>query len=153
MFVALTLILLLPLKFLIPTSHLARPMSLAIRSAQSSDLEALTEIGIAAFPLEPQWPYRYPYREEYPEDHYNFTKIRYSEWLSAASTPVCEIMVVEAPSIEDPKVKRVVSLSIWRLPLQFEDLEDTHKCSLILDSEANRTVAPANPLYLHTRNQ
>jgi hypothetical protein len=104
-------------------------MSLTIRPAKSSDVDALTQIGIAAFPLEPQWPYRYPYRHQYPEDHIKYTRNRYTEWLSAAATPTCEVVVAEAPSLEDPEVRKVVSLSIWRLPTQYADPEKCHKCS------------------------
>lgn len=104
-------------------------MNITVRFAQASDIEALTQIGIAAFPFEPQWPYRYPHRKQYPEEHYKHTKIRYTEWLAAATAKQCMIMVAEAPSIEDLAVRKVVALSIWRLPPQFEDRDDNHKCA------------------------
>src|SRR3954452_13696313 len=91
-------------------------MGLQIRPALASDLDALTWIGLAAFPFEPQWPYRYPFAADFPEDHEKFTWIRYSEWLDAASTPDCIIMVAESPSLEDQNVTKVVGLSIWRIP-------------------------------------
>jgi len=108
----------------------ANSMNLTIRPSEPSDLDAITAIGVAAFPYEPQWPYRYPYRAQYPEDHQIFTRQRYSEWFAAAETPDCVIMVAEAPSNEDPQVRKVVALSIWRMPTQIDDHEDTHKCPL-----------------------
>jgi hypothetical protein len=133
--VSLSLLLILSHLFLVVKSNFkstispSMAMSLTIRPAKSSDVDALTQIGIAAFPLEPQWPYRYPYRHQYPEDHIKHTRNRYTEWLSAAATPTCEVVVAEAPSLEDPEVRKVVSLSIWRLPTQYTDTEDCHKCS------------------------
>jgi hypothetical protein len=90
-------------------------MTLHIRPVRPSDLDALTEIGIAAFPFEPQWLYRYPYRAQYPEDHHTYSRIRYSEWLAAANTSECIIMIAESPSIENLEIYKPVALSIWRV--------------------------------------
>jgi hypothetical protein len=90
--------------------------NITIRQATDSDLEALTWIGIAAFPHEPQWPYRYPYATQFPDDHLRFTRSRYSEWLEAARSGHCVIMVGEVRNIENECQPRVVSLSIWRVP-------------------------------------
>ena len=99
-------------------------MDLTLRPAKYSDLEAMTQIAIAAFPHEPQWIYRYPYRREYPEDHYIYTRTRYLEWLSAAVTPACSIMVAEMRTDKDPKAAEVVAFSIWRLPGHSQDGDD-----------------------------
>jgi hypothetical protein len=90
--------------------------SVTIRKATDSDLDALTWIGLSAFPHEPQWPYRYPHAAQFPKDHLKFTRLRYSEWIEAMNAGDCVIMVAEAPSIEDESQSRVVSLSIWRVP-------------------------------------
>jgi hypothetical protein len=92
------------------------PKELSLRSAKVTDLDALTLIGLAAFPLEPQWPYRYPYATEFPEDHTKFTRLRYREWLQEASTPDCTIVVVGRPSLKDANTMKVVDFSIWRMP-------------------------------------
>jgi hypothetical protein len=102
--------------------------SLKIRPALASDLDALVWIGLAVFPFEPQWPYRYPFAAEFPEDHKKFTLIRYSEWLDAASTPECIIMVAESPSLEDQNITKVVGLSIWRIPRRGPNGESNDKC-------------------------
>jgi len=103
-------------------------MNLKIRPALASDLDALTWIGLAAIPFEPQWPYRYPFAAEFPEDHNKFTRIRYSEWLEAASTPECIIMVAESPSLQDKNITKVVGLSIWRIPRRGSNGESNNKC-------------------------
>jgi len=122
------------------------PMGLKIRPALASDLDALTWIGLAAFPFEPQWPYRYPFAAEFPEDHKKFTWIRYSEWLDAASTPECIIMVAESPSLEDQNITKVVGLSIWRIPRRGHKGGSNDKClnpylyHLIFTSSQGRKV-------------
>jgi len=120
-------------------------MNLKIRPALASDLDALTWIGLAAFPFEPQWPYRYPFAADFPEDHKKFTWIRYSEWLDAASTPECIIMVAESPSLEDQNVTKVVGLSIWRIPRRGPKGESNDK---LKPPEANPLRRDANPLHV-----
>ena len=87
-----------------------------IRRAVAADVDALTWIAIHAFPHDPQWIYRYPHAQEYPEDHQKYTKLRYREWLAANDGPHCIIMVAECPILEDPRVNKVAALSIWRIP-------------------------------------
>jgi GNAT superfamily N-acetyltransferase len=90
-------------------------MSITIRSIEpgDADLDALVDVVIQAFPHDPQWPYRYAYREEYPEDHYKYTRIYYAEYLDMTFAGQNTIMLAEAPSIEDPSVKKVIAMSIW----------------------------------------
>ncbi|KAF2102646.1 acyl-CoA N-acyltransferase, partial [Rhizodiscina lignyota] len=89
---------------------------ITIRPARLEDLDHLTYIGIHAFPLEPQWGYRYPFSKSFSEDHWKYTRERYREWLEAARMPQCEIMVAENTDPHDPTITKVVGLSIWRLP-------------------------------------
>ena len=104
-------------------------MNITLRPAKHTDIEAITQIGIAAFPFEPQWNYRYPHRTFFPEDHYTYTRMRYLEWLSAATTPQCSIMVAELATEEDPKAMEVGAFAIWRLPLDAKDDDDNLKRS------------------------
>jgi len=100
-----------------------------VRKATYSDLDALTSIGIAAFPHEPQWPYRYPHAARFPKDHLKFTRLRYAEWIEASNSGDCAIMVAEAPSIDDENQYKVVSMSIWRLPLVDKPASDNSAVS------------------------
>ncbi|KAK3940278.1 hypothetical protein QBC46DRAFT_364202 [Diplogelasinospora grovesii] len=82
------------------------------RKALPSDVDALTRVIIQAMPLDPQWNYRFPYREEYPEDHYKFSKmlfeyflhLDYDDWL---------VMVVEDSPESDGNNTSIVSFAIW----------------------------------------
>ena len=92
--------------------------ALSIRPAITPDLGVLTSIALAAWPEDPQWNYRYPYAAEYPEDHAKFTRRRYQEWLEAADSPECTIMVAETARTETDTMddKVIVGFSIWRIP-------------------------------------
>jgi hypothetical protein len=46
-----------------------------------SDLEAVTSAVIRTMPLDPQWDYRFPYRHQYPADHYKFTRMLFEYFL------------------------------------------------------------------------
>ena len=90
--------------------------TISIRSATASDLDTITAIGLAALPDDPVWPYRYPFAAQFPEDHYKYSRIRYSEYLANVEVGAYAVMFAEAPSNEDPDVKVVVAMSIWQLP-------------------------------------
>lgn len=98
-----------------PVHASAKNMSISIRAVQpgDADLDAIVEIVILAFAYDPQWNYRYPYREQYPEDHYKFTRIFYAEYLEMTFAGHNTIMLAEMPSDEDPSVLKVISVSIW----------------------------------------
>ena len=89
---------------------------MSMRGAQASDLDAITWISVAATPADPLCSYRYPYRKKYPEDFQQFSRIRLSEFLAEAATGSTLFMVYEAPSMEDPNIRKVISYAIWELP-------------------------------------
>ena len=91
-------------------------MSLTLRHAQLSDVEAMTAIAIAAFPFDPQWPYRYPYREEYPDEHYRYVRLGFQEYLARTAEKANEIMLVEAPDKDNPGLVKVIAFSVWDIP-------------------------------------
>jgi hypothetical protein len=76
-----------------------------------TDVEAVTDVIIRTMPLDPQWDYRFPYRHQYPDDHYKYTKMLfeyfldplYDDWL---------VMVVE-DSLEPGGPIEVVSFGVW----------------------------------------
>ncbi|KAJ8131417.1 hypothetical protein O1611_g2213 [Lasiodiplodia mahajangana] len=87
-----------------------------IRPVTANDLDAIVDIVIKAFPDDEQFAYRYQYREQYPEDHYKYTKMYYSEYLDTTFAGKNTIMVAEAPDLEDPTKTKVIALSIWDNP-------------------------------------
>ncbi|KAI0109120.1 acyl-CoA N-acyltransferase [Nemania sp. FL0031] len=96
--------------------HDSGKMDISIRPASANDLEAIVNIVIKAFPYDEQFAYRYPYREQYPEDHYKYTELYYSEYLNTTFAGQNTIMVAEAPDLEDSTKTQVIALSIWDNP-------------------------------------
>ncbi|KAL8905539.1 MAG: hypothetical protein Q9171_006635 [Xanthocarpia ochracea] len=65
-----------------------------LREATEDDLEALTDIMVAAMPTNSAWDYRFPYRGEYPEDHRRCVK-RTSEEAFEAEATVLNVVEIE----------------------------------------------------------
>lgn len=61
------------------TSTWPSPFSFLL--ATRADLEAITQIHIEGFVEDPQLEYRYPYRNEYPEDYQKWTRRMYESYL------------------------------------------------------------------------
>lgn len=89
---------------------------MSIRAAQSSDLDALTWVSVAATPFDPVCDYRFPKREEYPEDFHHFSRIRLGEYLAQAATGATQFIVYEAPSDSDDGEVKVIAYAVWEFP-------------------------------------
>jgi hypothetical protein len=89
------------------------PVKPTLRRAVTSDIEAIVNIALESLPLDPQWPYRFPHALKYPQDHENFTHIRYTEHLADQAF---YIMVAELPSNEDPSILKPIAFAKWQLP-------------------------------------
>ncbi|KAF5575367.1 gnat family protein [Fusarium subglutinans] len=87
-----------------------------IRPVTADDLDAIVEIVIKAFPFDEQFAYRYPYRKQYPEEHYKYTRLYYAEYLNTTLAGQNTIMLATAPDLKNPKETKVISLSIWDNP-------------------------------------
>ncbi len=88
------------------------PTAMAIRAANLSDMEEVVEVVLSAMPHDPQWDYRFPHRKEYPKEHLKYTKLLFECFLNQTWDD-WQVMVVEAPSVEDRTVAKVVSISVW----------------------------------------
>ena len=98
------------------TSVLHLAIQMFLRRATESDLNAITDIALAALPMDPQWPYRFPYSGHFPQDHYVCTRIRYKEYLDNVARGVFTIVLAEAPSREDVTVTKPIAFAIWQMP-------------------------------------
>ena len=100
-------------------------MSLVIRPAQESDLDCMTDICTEAFPLDPQWNYRFPYRLQFPKDHYEYTRMYYADALADSTSH--KVMVAKMEDLPGSVKSRVIALSLWRMP-GVADLPNPQKC-------------------------
>ena len=88
---------------------------MSIRKADTSDLDAMVDVCLAASPMDPQWDYRLRYRKQYPEDTLKFTRKRLKTFLEN-ETGVWQVMVAELPSREDSSISKVAAFAAWQLP-------------------------------------
>lgn len=76
------------------------------------DLDDVTRIIVAGSTEEPEVHYRYPLRDQYPEDYWNWTKKEYEGYLEQPDKFVLHILSV--PVASDGKVTMVpVGLAVW----------------------------------------
>ncbi|KAL2133371.1 hypothetical protein VTI74DRAFT_2459 [Chaetomium olivicolor] len=76
-----------------------------------ADVEAVTDVITKTMPLDPQCDYRFPYRREYPEDHYKYTKMLFEYFLDPAYDDWL-VMVVQ-DSLEPGSPTSIVAFGVW----------------------------------------
>jgi len=79
-----------------------------IRLASKSDLDDLAWVLVAASPDDPNYAYRSPQRDVYPEDFAAHCRLKCSEYLASN-----QVVVFESPLRSDPEKRRVVAFSVW----------------------------------------
>lgn len=64
-----------------PSLAVGRHPPIVLRNGTLADLDSILDIGLAAMPMDPQWNYRFPHRQAYPQDQRDATRERYREFL------------------------------------------------------------------------
>lgn len=90
--------------------------TLTIRPAKEADVDAMTTITTMAYPMDPQWRYRFPKLDIYPEDHHSLLRSRQAAHIANSMKGSHTVMLAEAPSNQNSSVKEVIALSVWQLP-------------------------------------
>jgi hypothetical protein len=83
-----------------------------VRVAQPSDLKDVVNVVLVAMPDDPAWGYRYPYRQEYKEDHLYYTRLLL-ESLINPSHDDWQVLVLECPSTENSTEWKIVAFAVW----------------------------------------
>lgn len=87
---------------------------LVLRAATKADLDAITRIIVAGFPDDPGCDYKFPYRHQYPDDFWYWTRLEYEEYLDQPAKFAS--LVVTAPVTQDDgdEVSHVpIAVGIW----------------------------------------
>ena len=84
---------------------------MTLRRGTPSDIDAVTGVIIETMPQDPQWNYRFPWRDQYPEDHYKYTRMLIKCFLEPAY-PDWEVMVIEH---NEQGGKQIVSFAVWNI--------------------------------------
>jgi hypothetical protein len=87
---------------------------LIMRPATKADLDSITWVVEAGFPDDPGCPYKYPYRTQYPDDFWKWTRVQYEEYLSQPEKYVSLVVTVPV-LIDDGKrfVHKPISIAVW----------------------------------------
>ena len=93
--------------------------NLTIRPANEADIGSMTTITTMAYPLDPDWRYRFPRLNVYAEVHHDFLRSRQAGHIAKSKKGTHAVMLVEAPSNQNPSVMKVVALGVWQLPGTF----------------------------------
>lgn len=94
---------------------------MSIRRAQPKDISDLVENHIVGFANDASATYRYPYRDQFPEDYPSSVRERYLETIKSNDT-IFVVYEVAKPSFEDSDTTSdtppslVVGHAIWGLP-------------------------------------
>ncbi|KAH6722679.1 hypothetical protein BKA61DRAFT_651148 [Leptodontidium sp. MPI-SDFR-AT-0119] len=85
-----------------------------LRPATKDDLDEITRVHIAGFTEEPQVNYCYPFRHQYPQDHWKWTRHEYEQYLEQPKKYL--VYVLDAPVENDGYVVvKPVALAVWNL--------------------------------------
>jgi hypothetical protein len=105
-----------------------------LRPATESDLDDITRIHIEGFTEEPYEHYCYPWREEYPEDYWRWTREEYERYLKQPHKYV--VHVLDAASEADGAVNiKPAGVAIWNIAVLAKALSPgilTQYCSSFL---------------------
>ena len=85
---------------------------LVLRAATSDDLDSLTRIVQVGFPDDPEVNYRFPKREQYPEDYYEWTRKEYQGYLGQPKTYVVHLIEI-ADESDGKVVMKPAALAVW----------------------------------------
>ena len=90
--------------------------TLTIRAAKEADIDAMTTITTMANSMNPEWRYRFPKLDVYPDDHHSLLRSRQAAHIANSMKGTHTVMLVEAPCNQNSGVKEVIALSVWQLP-------------------------------------
>lgn len=98
------------------------PRGFTLRAATKDDLDDVTRIHIEGFTEEPQVHYCYPFRHQYPEDYWKWTRKEYENYLEQPQKYV--VHVLEASSeVDGGIVAKPVGHAVWNVAVLTEAKE------------------------------
>jgi hypothetical protein len=80
--------------------------------ATPDDLDSITDVMVSAFPMDPQWDYRFPYRREFPQDHWKYTRDMMEEFLHKDHFVT---NIVTDGENTDFRSRKAIAVAVWEL--------------------------------------
>jgi hypothetical protein len=80
-----------------------------VRLAESRDVDRVAAVYVDAMQDNPSWPYRFPYRKEYRDDHWTYQRDLMGLYIS----PEYNDWTVVIVELKDSSGDHVVSFAVW----------------------------------------
>jgi hypothetical protein len=92
-----------------------------LRGAVKEDLDDIAGLVWAGFPDDPEVHYRFPKREEYPEDYLNWTKKEYEGYIEQKDKYLVQVVETTFVFHGGVVVKRPIALAVWDIAVLTQD--------------------------------
>ena len=86
---------------------------LSIRLAKAEDLDDLTDVAQISFPDDPEFDYRFPYRQDFPDDHRKWIRCEYEGYLAQPDKFAVLVVTVAVQSEEMYTTDKIIALAVW----------------------------------------
>lgn len=94
---------------------------LALRNATEADLGDIVRIVQAGFPDDPEVGYRFPLRDEYPEDYLKWTRIEYRGYIQQPNKFVVHLVEAPVKSDDGKVVMKPAAVAVWDIAVLTEN--------------------------------
>ena len=84
-----------------------------LRGAVKEDVDDIAGLVWAGFPDDPEVQYRFPLREEYPDDYLNWTKKEYLGYIEQKNKYIVHVVETTFVFHGGVVVKRPIALAVW----------------------------------------
>ena len=89
---------------------------LEMRKATADDVDDIANIQCAAFPADPQWPYRFPGYRTYPEDTLECTRYMYHAFLNDHGNENTFVKIItDRGLVERVGPPKPIAVAVWKL--------------------------------------
>lgn len=88
-----------------------------LRRATLDDLDTITDLMVSTMPMDPLWDYQFPYRREFPQDHWQYIRAMIREFFHKDHF-VVKIVIDEDTDVQP---RKVVAVAVWGI--HFEKTE------------------------------
>lgn len=92
--------------------------TLAMRAATKADLDAITRVVQVSFPDDPGCNYKFPYRYEYPEDFWKWTRLEYEEYLDQPEKFAVNVVTAPVTEFGGVVVDEPIAIGIWDIAVE-----------------------------------
>lgn len=94
--------------------------SLELRKATMADLDAITRVVQLGFPDDPEFNYRFPYRQEYPEDNWKWVRREYASYVDQPKKYAVLVVTALVAGADAPPRREAIAVGVWDVATETE---------------------------------